>query len=83
MKEQMSPPDSSNATVRATEPAAAPSSGASSAAAEPAFLPGETSKELDAGRMNEGAALMAAEERRLGRPLTLVEASALTSPLYR
>ena len=34
---------------------------------EPAFLPGETGKELDAGRMMDSSSAVEAEERRLGR----------------
>jgi len=51
--------------------------------AEPAFLPGETGRELDAGRMLAGAELVAAEERRLGRPLTFAEEWRAVLPAYR
>lgn len=55
----------------------------SSSSAEPAFLPGETGRELDAGRMLAGAELAAAEERRLGRPLTFAEEWRAVLPAYR
>ncbi len=60
-----------------------PRRSSSSAAVDPSFLPGETGRELDAGRMNEAAEAVAREERRLGRRLTGVERGHVTLPIYR
>lgn len=49
---------------------------------EPYFLPGESGKELDAGRMMDSSSAVEAEERRLGRRLTDEETWRVTRPFY-